>query len=230
MTDANNRAAPDAPGRAADESSARDDQEAEGRLGRAVARGLPAVTVLAAIVVGAVASVPSALLVLASGALLGAIALLWASVRTLSGDAPLAGDLEVLAAQSHEVDGLAEQKRRILRALKDLENEKAVGRLDEGDYEVMAQRYRDDAKAVMKRMDEHVAPAMHEAERLARDYLKTHRAADREKPPTGAHASPTPPSDRRTCATCGVSNEQDAAFCKQCGGAMTLAKGTDATA
>src|SRR5580693_9417163 len=84
----------------------RREEDAERMLGRVVARGLPAACLTAALIVGFVASVPSALLVVASGALLGSIALLWASVRTLSGDAPLPVDLELLAAQSQDVDGL----------------------------------------------------------------------------------------------------------------------------
>jgi hypothetical protein len=226
MTEAKKRPAAAAPERSTEDDAARSDQEAEGRLGRAVALGLPVATLVAAGVVGVVASVPSALLVLASGGLLGAIALLWASVRTLSGDAPLPVDLELLAAQSRDVDGLAEQKRRILRALKDLENERAIGRIDASDYETMAQRYRDEAKVVMKQMDESVAPAMEQAERLAREYLKEHEAGEAQ-----AAAPPAAPdSDRRTCRSCGVSNERDAAFCKQCGSAMTSPEGRDATA
>jgi hypothetical protein len=232
MTEGTKRAP--APGPAPPHDASPEEQEAERRLGKGVAIGLPAATVALALVVGAVASVPSALLVLASGALLGAIALLWASVRTLSGDAPLPEDLEMLAAQSHDVDGLAEQKRRVLRALKDLENERAVGRLDDADYESMAQRYRDEAKAVMKRMDERVAPAMAEAEELARIYLKKHgTSAPAPARATGVAASPAvpqAPSERRACVSCGASNEPDAAFCKQCGGAMNAGKGDDATA
>jgi len=233
MTEGTKRAP--APGPAHPHEASPEDQEAERRLGKGVALGLPAATVAGAIVVGVIASVPSALLVLASGALLGAIALLWASVRTLSGDAPLPDDLEVLAAQSLDVDGLAEQKRRILRALKDLENEKAVGRLDDADYDAMAQRYRDEAKAVMKRMDERVAPAMAEAEELARQYLKQHGTAPAPRPAATAEiaapaAIPPAPSERRACVACGVSNEGDAAFCKQCGAAMNARKGDDATA
>ena len=105
------------------------------------------------IAVGFAASVGSALLVLASGALLGTIALLWASVRTLSGDAPLPVDLEALAAQRRDVDALGEQKRRVLRALKDLEGERALGKIDEADYEAIATQYREEAKALMREMD-----------------------------------------------------------------------------
>ena len=144
------------------------------------------------------------MLVLASGVLLGAIALLWASVRTLSGDAPLPEDLEILAAQNHDVDGLAEQKRRILRALKDLENERAIGRLDEADYDAMARKYRDDAKAVMKRMDERVAPALAEAEEMARKYMKEHGALPAAPPapvPASPASAPTPAPAVTSAAT-----------------------------
>jgi hypothetical protein len=81
---------------------------------------------MGALAVGIVESVGSALLVQASGTLLGCIALLWASVRTLTGDAPLPVDLEALAARRHGVDDLGEQKTRVLRALKDLDRPEHV--------------------------------------------------------------------------------------------------------
>ena len=153
------------------ELPARDGDDAERLLGRAVAAGLPLACVGTAIVVGLVASVGSAVLVLASGALLGAIALLWASVRTLTGDAPLPADLEALAGQNRGVDALSEHKRRVLLALKDLQSEHALGKIDDADYEEIAARYRQQAKAVMREMDLNVAPAIAEAEQLAREYL-----------------------------------------------------------
>jgi hypothetical protein len=230
MTEADTRRAPAAPRRAEQEDLQHDErraeEEAERRLGGALALGLPVATVVAALIVGFVASIPSALLVLASGVLLGAVSLLWASVRTLSGDAPLPEDLEIIAAQSEEVDGLAEQKRRILRALKDLENEKAIGRIDAADYDAMASHYRDEAKAIMKQMDDRVAPAMAEAEKLAREYLAEHAVAPApaEKPAAASGASRVP------CSSCGASNEVDAAFCKQCGKGLARPEGSDATA
>ena len=179
---------------------------AERRLGRVVAASLPVACLVAAVIVGFVASVASALLVVASGALLGAIALLWASVRTLSGEAPLPEGLELVAANSHDVDGLAEQKRRVLRALKDLDSERAIGRIDVADYEAIAARYRDEAKALMRRMDEQVAPALAEAERLARDFASARgkNGAPADSPPVEA---PAGQAERRQCASCGTSNE-----------------------
>jgi ribosomal protein L40E len=198
--------------------------EAERSLGRAVAIGLPAITVLGAIAVGVAAGLGSGLLVLASGGLLGTIALLWASVRTLSGDAPLQTGFQTVVARRHGVDALGEEKRRVLRALKDLEVEHALGKIDDADYEALVARYRADAKAVMREMDREIGPLRTEAERIAREYLGKRGLVDGEAAaPTEATAgqaeSKTAP-DRAACAKCGASNESDAAFCKKCGAAM----------
>lgn len=211
-----------------------DGDEAERFLGRVVATGLPIVTVLGAIGVGFVASVGSGLLVLASGALLGTIALLWASVRTLSGDAPLPADLEALAGQSHDVDALAEQKRRVLRALKDSESEHAIGKIDDTDYEAIANQYRQEAKTLMREMDRKGAPSLGEAERVASEYLASHGFGP-VKNGAGASAGAGANADERerlACPGCATSNELDAAFCKKCGAAMRaepLEKKVDAT-
>jgi hypothetical protein len=201
---------------------AEDGDEAERFLGRVVAIGLPVVCVVAAIAVGFAASVGSALLVVASGALLGTIALLWASVRTLSGDAPLPADLEVLAAQHRDVDALGEQKRRVLRALKDLEGERALGKIDEADYEAIAMQYREEAKTLMREMDRNAAPALAEAERIAREYLAA-KGLVPAQPGSVARAERQGSRGRVTCPGCATSNEPDAAFCKKCGAAMATA-------
>ena len=209
-----------------------DNDESERSLGRLVSRGLPVACLAGAIVVGMVAGVGSALLIVAGGALLGTIALLWASVRTLSGDAPLSLELEALSAQRHGVDALGEQKRRVLRALKDLESEHEVGKIDDGDYGTFVARYREEAKAVMRKMDLRVAPLRDEAERVAQEYLaKRGLAPDvgkAEKPKVQAKAAvsedASPASGRVSCATCSTSNEPDAAFCKKCGSSLAAGK------
>ncbi|MGH7295883.1 MAG: zinc-ribbon domain-containing protein [Polyangiaceae bacterium] len=187
--------------------------DAERSLGRAVALGLPLVAFVGAIGVGSVAGLGSALLVLASGALLGCIALLWASVRTLSGDAPLTSGLEGVVVENLGVDALVEEKRRVLRALKDLEAEHAIGKIDDADYGVIVERYRQDAKELMRQIDLGVGPLRDEAERIAREYLQRRRVP--------AAAPSEPAADVRSeCASCGTSNEPDAAFCKKCGASM----------
>jgi hypothetical protein len=210
------------------ERRSHDADDAERSLARVVAVALPVVCVAAAVAAGVLGSVGSALLVLASGALVGAIGLIWASVRTLSGDAALPVDLEALALRGHEVDPLAEEKRRVLRALKDVENEHALGKIDDADYEIFVQRYREEAKAVLRQMDERVAPLRGEAERVAQEYLRRRGLASEPSAATGTStdkaaktlAEPGAPSRRRACATCATSNEADATFCKSCGAAM----------
>jgi hypothetical protein len=201
--------------------------DAERALGRATVVGLPIGCVIVAVIVGARSSVGSALLVLAAGALLGTIALLWASVRTLSGDAPLPSGLDALASRRRGTDALAEQKRRVLRGLKDIESEHAIGKIDDADYRAFVARYREEAKVVMRKMDLQVSPARAEAERIARDFLVRRGLAPKEERTEAERSVVT--GGRLVCAGCGTSNESDAAFCKQCGAAMkTPAAGGDA--
>jgi hypothetical protein len=194
------------------------DEEVERALGRAFALGIPLASVAGALVAGALASVGSALLVLAAGALLGAIGLFWASVRTLSGDAPLPADFEMRAGDRHGTGALVEEKRRLMRALKDLDNEHELGKIDDADYRALLARYRDEAKVVMRRMDGQVVPFREEAERLARDYLRERSVASPSAPV--ALETDASKAKRVTCAACSASNETDAAFCKQCGSSM----------
>jgi hypothetical protein len=192
-------------------------------LGRTIGVGLPLASVLGALAVGAVAGVGSALLVLAAGALLGAIGLVWASVRTLSGDAPLTTDFEELVTRRPGVDALAEEKGRLLRALKDLESEHDLGKIDDEDFQSIVARYRDEAKVVMRKMDVQVAPYREEAELIAREYLNSRGlgpTAEGERMETKA-----PKTNRTVCGKCATSNEADAAFCKQCGSSMNREPG-----
>jgi hypothetical protein len=190
--------------------------------------GLPAAGIIAAVVVGVVTSFGTALLVLAATALIGTIALLWASVRTLSGDAPLPSGLEAVARQRHAVDPLDQKKRRVLRALKDIEAEHALGKIDDADYDAFVTRYRGEAKALMREMDLEVAPSRDDAERVAREYLKSQGIAPAGTSPVLPPVVKTE-SGRRTCGSCHASNESDALFCKSCGASITKPEGADAT-
>src|SRR6266566_4615060 len=73
---------------------------------------------------------------------LGVVAIMWASVRTLSGDAPITLEEAIALAAPSAAE---EQKRAVLQALKDLEYERSVGKVSDADYEVLLQRYREEA-------------------------------------------------------------------------------------
>ena len=116
----------------------------------AVRAALPVVTVVGAVVAGVAFGVEISLLIVAAGALAGVIALLWASVQALTGESPLTLDEALtLGAPSAE----EEQKRAVLRALKDLEFERGVGKISEDDYAELSARYRSEAKRLMQLID-----------------------------------------------------------------------------
>ncbi len=216
----------------------------ERRIARAVAIGLPLVTLSTAAVVGVLIGPSMAILVLAAGMLLGVIALFWASLRVLSGDAALSPELEALDATVHAVDALSSRKRMLVRALKDLDNERALGKLEAEDHDQLTGVYRAELKEVLKRIDASLEPHRPQAESAAHAYLVNAGLVDSgyrgappltkepapvveddddddpaaEEPTKGA--VPVAPPARVTCLSCAVSNEPDATFCKKCGAAL----------
>lgn len=187
----------------------------EAKLGRGLALGIPLVAFVLACAVGVLVNAATAILVLIGAALLGVIALLWASVRVLSGDAPLPPELEALEGATRGVDALAARKKMLIRAIKDLENERDLGKLEASDFEQLTMNSREELKTVLKRMDETLAPHRERAEAIAREHLQNAGLA--EKPYRG---DPPPAEDkkdeRRVCSKCEASNEPDAKFCKEC--------------
>lgn len=209
----------------------------EQRLARTLNVAIPIVTVLASTGIGFTIGAPQAILALAAGVMIGVIALLWASIRVLSGDAPLPPEIEALDRSGHPVDALTIRKQMLLRALKDLQAEHEIGKLGDEDYEDVARTYRAELKDVLKRIDESLAPFRDQAEREANAFLLKSGLAhiqgledDLEAVPEGATRDAvrealtgavadhlTGKSARITCTSCGISNEPDATFCKKCG-------------
>jgi hypothetical protein len=166
-------------------------------------------------------SLGPAILVLAGGALFATIAFFWASLRTLGGDAPLAeGFAQMTRRRIEASDGPSERKRTALRALKDLEFEHSIGKIDDADYAEISSLYRDRAKAILREMEENILPRRERAEQLARAYLAKHGIAPASD---DLMANKSPPLDtpervpRRRCEACKTTNEPDAIFCKGCG-------------
>jgi hypothetical protein len=210
----------------------------ERRIARGVAIGLPLVTVTLTAVLGVTLGAPMAILALAAGVLLGVIALFWASLRILSGDAALSPELEALDATAHAVDAFAARKKMLLRALKDLDNERALGKLEEEDYEQLSHTYRAELKEVLGRIDASLEPHRPKAEDAARAYLAKAGLAEegyrgtlpREDAdvPEAEDSEPAPvvakkkkeATPRVACPKCETSNEVDASFCKKCGASL----------
>jgi hypothetical protein len=221
-----------------------DDQpsELENQIEQWARVALPVGTVALAGAAGWVQGPGAAILVLAGGALVGGIAVFWSSLRTLFGETPLSGaDAYAIGAPRTE----EEQKRAVLRALKDLEFEHGVGKISEEDYQALVAQYRAEAKRLLRLLDDDAKPRRTEVEALVAKRLRKEGLLDTEDattkdearaareavakrtastPPPGASAGkPLRPkkkagkADGPTCAKCGTTNDADAAFCKKCG-------------
>ncbi len=131
-----------------------------------------ALTAVVIVVAGLIAFVGLSfgLLTIAALMLLATIWLVWSSVQSLTGEAEMSLDEALaLAAPSAE----EERKRAVLRALKDLEYERSVGKIGDEDYAELTARYRGEAKALLRALEAHDGPARSRAERLvARRIMK----------------------------------------------------------
>jgi hypothetical protein len=127
-----------------------------------------------------------------------------------------------------------ERKRETLRALKDLEFEHSIGKIDDADFAELEARYRSTAKALMREIDAGLAPRRMQAETMVTAYLAKKKLAPSKEAaprPEGVTleslAEPAPASGtsaRLECVKCFVSNEPDAAFCKKCGSTLAEEK------
>ncbi len=126
----------------------------------------PVVVIGIAAAVGYARGLGLALLILAGGALLLAIAMVWQSVQSLSDESAMTLE-EALALGAPSAE--EERKRAVLRALKDLEYERSVGKVSDEDYARLSAHYRAEAKRLLQLLEEEQVPARERAEKaLAR--------------------------------------------------------------
>jgi hypothetical protein len=94
-------------------------------------------------------------------------------------------------------DGLLREKALTLRSIKELEFDRAMGKIGDADFQDLSSRLRARALLIMEELDG--APARP-------------RDVDRSARPRAAQ--------RRACTACGTPYDEDARFCKQCGKAV----------
>jgi hypothetical protein len=114
---------------------------------------------------------------------------------------------------------LEREKLLTLRAIKDLEFDRAMKKVSEDDFREMAGPLRARAARLLRQLD---AGAGYR-DRIERDLAKRlgERAAASAAPKAGAAAQAAAPTTDaeapRTCAGCSTVNDADARFCKGCG-------------
>ncbi len=144
----------------------------DARLSRVARVGIPALTAIVALALGVTRGPALGILALAGGVLLGVIVLFWSSLRVLSGEVPLPPELDALEGTSADSHDLLARKKMLLRALKDLENERAVGKMESEDFEELSANLRTELKAVLRRIDAKLEPHREDANRALREHFK----------------------------------------------------------
>jgi hypothetical protein len=102
---------------------------------------------------------------------------------------------------------LEREKALVLRSIKELEFDRAMGKLSDTDFAEMSGRLRARAAGLIQQLDAGASYRDQIQKEIERRLSKGGAAA----PPTPAKAAPA------VCAACGVANDPDARFCKGCG-------------
>lgn len=140
--------------------------------------------------------------------------------RTL---APLAlRDVSLLSERPSEraLATLEREKALVLRSIKELEFDRAMGKVSPKDFDEMAGRLRARAIMLMKQVDAGGSGYRELIERELQVRLNARRAGSSEPAttvPESRAGSSGPATAAPPCLSCGTSNDPDAAFCKRCG-------------
>lgn len=108
---------------------------------------------------------------------------------------------------TRHIVALEREKKLVLRSIKELEFDKAMGKVAEPDFDEMAGRLRQRAVGLMQRIEAGEATVR---ERIARDLAASKSAAGKTSRRVTA----------KQCAACDTLNDTDARFCKSCGAAL----------
>jgi hypothetical protein len=140
---------------------------------------------------------------------------------------------------------LEREKTLVLRAIKELEFDRAMGKLSAKDFDEMSSKLRARAITLIQQLDEGGSGYREIIERELSARLATIRptearekvgrpapaaepAAAAEQDTAAVDQAPVMPDIQGSCAACGSSNDADAAFCKRCGAKLAQASYTTA--
>jgi hypothetical protein len=121
---------------------------------------------------------------------------------------------------------LEREKALVLRSIKELEFDRAMGKVSPKDFDEMEGRLRSRAVTLMKQLDEGGSGYRELIERELRMRMSGAGSLDPAKERSGGAGSSEPAkepsggarsSEAAYTCTCGTTNDPDAAFCKRCG-------------
>lgn len=188
------------------------------------ARHVPAVgaafVLAVAVPLGLLRGAPSVVLWVAFALLAAAVLIFWEALRTAL-DPAAPGDEADTDGQGVPSD-LEARKRAALKALKDIDFERSIGRLSDDDHKELEGKYRAEARAAMRAIDEGLGPWLTRAEGLLDAATSPRDASPAKGAETAASDAGAPRDEAKapatvTCPKCDTPNDGDAVFCKKCG-------------
>jgi hypothetical protein len=154
---------------------------------------------------------------------------------------PLVGDVregKPAAVGGRTRLALEREKALVLRSIKELEFDRAMGKVADADFQDMVSRLRARAIGLMKQLDEEGTSFRREIEREVERRLAARKAGAvqaggapaRAREPEVRTAAADTAQAARPCAACGTSNDPDARFCKSCGTRLDTASSSASAA
>ncbi len=162
-----------------------------------------------AVLLGWIKTPRISILWLAFVSILACFGFFWSSIRMALGETKFAAE-DAFALGSLKAE--EEKKQSVLRTLRDLEFERGVGKINDQDYNFLKQKYRNEAKKLLKQMDEEIKPLREKAEQLMNDR--------KQEDPNNPRKPDAQESNEMNCTSCHSMNDLDALFCKKCGNSM----------
>src|SRR5260221_13127202 len=126
----------------------------------------------------------------------------------------------VAPRSSGRLKELEREKQLVLKAIKEVELDYQMRKIAEPDYKEMVERYRTRALRLIGELEagDNFRPLI---ERELRDRLALAQAEPNAAPRTDTAVEPAAPSATAgSCKACGTRNDDDAQFCKKCGGKL----------
>jgi hypothetical protein len=159
--------------------------------------------------------------------LMGATALVGiAALRTLRPLVTAEEDRTAMFGQRTRA-ALEREKMLALRTIKELEFDRAMGKVSDSDWQEMSGRLRMRAARLMRQLDAGVgyreqierdlAKRLGAAAPSTRDQSAVHGRAQDSPPAPAADVAGAPGATTRLCGSCDTDNDADARFCKSCG-------------
>ena len=141
----------------------------------------------------------------------------WRTFSPLTRDEDASGP-QILGGRTRAA--LEREKTLVLRSIKELEFDRAMGKVSEKDFAEMSARLRMRAAGLIRQLD---AGAVYR-EQIEMEVSKRAGRSSESRTSDPGSRIPSPVTAVNSCPSCSTANDADARFCKHCGAVMRTAQ------